>query len=177
MDAGAETAVSGSVINTAPRGHAARLLLAGFLVGGAPTAGQYSGEGLQKAQDRRATMIMIDRWQERLSAAHESLRSGDWKEVYRLSHRVVEEMVDSLRAGDNVGEALATGVLYRALAQAALRQEEEAVWYWHVARGLHPPMQDLDLITYGPAGAALDRLTLAERESLGLDELEGEPGT
>ena len=97
----------------------------------------------------------IEAWVKNLKSVEQDLLHGRHQEALSVSRRVIKQVVAELGPGENAGYLLGVAVLYRAVAEAGLGSEADAVWDWHVAQALHPPFAKTDLSVFGPAGAVL----------------------
>ena len=109
----------------------------------------------------RARPGVVEEWLSRLVSAEDLLRDGEHKKARRSINDVLEEVSDRVQGGDSVGTLLANAVLLRAVAEAGLGRQEEALWDWYASRALDPSIESRDLSSFGPAAAILER----ERES------------
>lgn len=97
----------------------------------------------------------IERWNLRLTESAERLEGGDHAAALKNVERVIREMGGQLGRGEEASRALGIAVSYKAVALAGLRREDDALWYWHTALALYPPVAERDLSAFGEAGAFL----------------------
>lgn len=82
------------------------------------------------------------------------LRRGSWKAADRAA-RVL--WAGALNVSGHGARDLAAILALRALAEAGLGHEPEAVCRWHAAQHLDPRLHEADLSAYGAAGALLEK--------------------
>jgi len=104
----------------------------------------------------------LARWKADLQSQEERLRRQEWKAVAKTSRDLVEEMVDEMLAGEESATMLALAVVQQAVAESGLGHQEEAVWLLHLAQNLDARYRDVELGSYGPAGAELERFRLRQ---------------
>jgi len=97
----------------------------------------------------------IERWNLRLTESAQLLEGGGHAAALKKVERVIREMGGQLGKGDEAARALGIAVSYKAVALAGLGREEDALWYWHTALALYPPVAERDLAAFGEAGAFL----------------------
>ncbi len=114
-----------------------------------------AGWSLLQVAPVRAENEVVARWFKRLEAAEADLLSGKFKAAKRIATGVRDDMLNRLGPGDDAGYVLGAALVYVALADAAEGRVEDALWYWHVALGLHPALADTALDRFGAAGALL----------------------
>ncbi len=96
----------------------------------------------------------------RLDRIDEHLRAGEWEKARSLAERSVEAIQRDRRVRWN---GLAESLARQALAEAALGQEEEALWHWTEAQNLdRRVLSAADLKAFGDSGALLDSRRLRE---------------
>src|SRR5262249_32358268 len=94
-------------------------------------------------------------WAKGITQSSEALQRGDYKASLRISDRLIDEMEDRLGPGDAAAQTLGTVVVHKALANAGLGNQDDALWYWHTALGLFPRLDEADLSMFGAAGKLL----------------------
>lgn len=111
------------------------------------------------------------RWAFRVQRAEvdTQLRAGRWKEAQGGVEALWDEI---LRTEQPHTVDLATLFTLRALTQAGLGMESEAVCRWQVAQLLDPRLKDLDLSFYGSAGKLLAKSRPAEEIPAGAATVE-----
>ena len=100
-------------------------------------------------------------WNEQLQKTVALLRAGNWKEAHEGAQRGIDSLFRSLAPGRSAGAAVGLFLMCRALAEAGLGQEREAVWDWRVAQQLDPRLETWDLSEFGAAGTLLDSKRLS----------------
>jgi protein TonB len=83
------------------------------------------------------------------------LRSGDYRAARRKSESVTDEVADGLGAGDRAAYTLAALCTFRALAEAGLGNEQDAIWLWRTATSIFPAIDEINLEPFGAPGAFL----------------------
>ncbi|HEX4965796.1 MAG TPA: hypothetical protein VF173_33615 [Thermoanaerobaculia bacterium] len=83
------------------------------------------------------------------------LRAGQWKDAHTNSQGLWQESFDLTTSGDR--QDLGAVLALRAVAEAGLGMEDQAVCRWQAAQHLAPPLYDTDLSVYGAAGELLER--------------------
>jgi len=99
------------------------------------------------------TGAMAQNWRGMLRSTEESLRDGDYFRARKTTIKLINSMMDNLNTGDGAMYTFGLTVAYRAVAEAGLKNYDEADWYWHVAQSLY--RTKLDLKQYGDAGVWL----------------------
>lgn len=98
---------------------------------------------------------LADPWRSELEAADAALRAGRYREARRRAQKTTNGMFKVVRGGRDAGPLLGLAVLFRALAEAGLGNEEAASWDWHMVAALHAPLTESDLSAYGDLGARM----------------------
>ncbi len=99
----------------------------------------------------------VKSWNERLQATVAQLREGKWAEGKVNAQAGLEDLGRYLAPGAKAGSAVGMFLMCRALAEAGLGEEREAIWDWQVAQQLDPRLETWNLTAFGGAGALLDR--------------------
>jgi TonB family protein len=94
-------------------------------------------------------------WQKKTRESVGLLKRGEYKASLKLSERVIRDMADRLGPGDSEKQSFGIALTHKALALAGLGQEDEALWYWHIALNLYPGLAKADLAPYGKPGEFL----------------------
>ncbi|MEA2603028.1 MAG: hypothetical protein QOF89_4020 [Acidobacteriota bacterium] len=84
------------------------------------------------------------------------LRAGQWKDARESSQSLWQQSFDLANTGQDQKD-LAAVLALRALADAGLGMEDEAVCRWQAAQHLTPNLYDINLSVYGPAGELLEK--------------------
>jgi hypothetical protein len=90
----------------------------------------------------------------RMSRMEALLRSGGWREARESARGLWRDL---LASSDVTTPVLADLLALRALAEAGLGMEPEAICRWQAAQYMDPSLRSVDLSVYGPAGQLLDR--------------------
>jgi hypothetical protein len=96
-------------------------------------------------------------WDARLAETDGHLVGGRFRPALALSEKLVDEMEQTLGAGEGASRAMGTAVGYLALAEAGRGDEADALWHWPLALSLRPDLADWDLGRYGAAGELIER--------------------
>ncbi len=126
-------------------------------------------------------------WQTTIDRVREKLLDGKWGAAERPARELTDEMALRLLPDAPSRGLLALTLTLRALAEAGLERQEDAIWHWHIAQNLDPGLRQTRLSLYGTAGALLERhrLRLAGElpeelgggpEAVGEEELTSPPG-
>lgn len=105
----------------------------------------------------------VKSWNERLQTTVSQLREGKWAEGKANAQEGLEDLGRFLAPGGRAGSAVAMFLMCRAVAEAGLGEEREAIWDWQVAQQLDPRLESWHLDEFGAAGALLDRFRLPIR--------------
>lgn len=98
----------------------------------------------------------VQSWNERLQATVSQLREGRWAEGKASAQAGLEDLGRFLAPGDKAGSAVAMFLMCRAVAEAGLGEEREAIWDWQVAQQLDARLETWSLTEFGSAGRFLD---------------------
>jgi hypothetical protein len=93
------------------------------------------------------------KWQGKLEAADALLVEKNWEDADKMATSITKEMMIYVTGGGS--EWMGAAATVKALAAAGSGREDDAVWYWDVARQLFPSVEEVDLSRYGEAGAFL----------------------
>ena len=99
------------------------------------------------AQDWRGELKMIDN----------DLRTAHYAHARKWSIKMINSMCDHLGTGQDSMYTLALTTAYRAMAEAGLKNMDDADWYWHVALSMYPKLAKNDWKPYGEVGGLLAR--------------------
>lgn len=102
-------------------------------------------------------------WNRQLQQTVAGLRAGDWKAAKQGAQRGLDDLARSLAPGKGAGSAVGMFLMCRALAEAGLGEQREAIWDWQIAQQLDPRLESWKLAEFGAAGAFLDRERLSNR--------------
>lgn len=91
----------------------------------------------------------------KLKEAERLLIAGDYPAARKITVKVTDQMVDAMGPGEQAAKALGAVLTLRALAEAGLGREDDALWYWHLALNLFPGVAGYDLARYGEPGELL----------------------
>ena len=95
------------------------------------------------------------RWWPQVERADETVRSGRWKAGRRQVDRLTEEVLGSSWFGPDLRKILAQAAFLKAVVEANLENDREAIWYWHVACNLDFRLRTTDFEPWGEAGDLL----------------------
>lgn len=96
-------------------------------------------------------------WNQRLQEVIAQLRSAEWKSAQKGSQQILDGMIRFLAPSEGAGRGVGMVLMCRALAEAGLGRDREAVWDWQVAQQLDPRLERWKLGEFGTAGAFLDK--------------------
>lgn len=113
-------------------------------------------------------------WNARLQSARTHLLAGEHRQALEIAVPLQREMTDGIQDGPRVGSSLAMVALSRALAEAGMGDMEAAAWDWYVAQTLDPKVVEMDLSSFGTAGAAVKALGPLPEDVTALFPPEGE---
>lgn len=123
---------------------------------------------------------LVAEWRAELEAADRALRSDRYQEARRRSQDTVKAMFRAVRGGPDAAPLLGLAVLFRALAEAGLGNDEEALWDWYLVQALHPRLAQSDLGAYGDLSQVFTRdaaESASPQEEGGVNEEENGGGT
>src|SRR4029453_12189904 len=91
---------------------------------------------------------------EKRAEAESLLRAGRWRAASQLGEKLWQE---ALSTPGNTLRDLAAVMTLRALSDAGLGRENQAVCRWQAAQHLDPNLYNADLSSYGAAGTLLEK--------------------
>ena len=100
-----------------------------------------------------ATALSAQNWRDMMKMVDQDLRTQHYAHARKWSIKMINSMSDHLGTGNDSMYTLALTVAYRSMAEAGLKKEDEAHWYWHVANALYPKLAERDWSPYGEVGA------------------------
>lgn len=92
---------------------------------------------------------------DRFKASGDALTAGDYAKALKVSDGIIRDFDALLGEGDGAEKWFAIAVAHKALALAGLGQNDEAIWQWHMALNIYPPLERSDLSMFGAAGELL----------------------
>lgn len=107
------------------------------------------------AAGQQTVQTMAAAWRAGLREVDEKLRAGKWADAEKRARRLGSEIVAGAGTGEGAAYSLAVASAFRAIAEANLGREEEAVWHWDMALNLFPEIGKTDVSPYGPQAAEL----------------------
>ena len=107
------------------------------------------------------TPKMEARFRERYESAQAALEDADWKLAFREANRLVEGLRDSVT--DSSPGWAARALILRAIANAAMGNNRDALWDYDVAVAFVPQIDQMELPDFPPATQLL-KTSLATRE-------------
>ncbi len=137
-------------IHPEPRGASRRRLLlataclALALAGAPPAAGQDAHPGVQRS-----------RWWDGVKRCENALGRSRWRRALKCVDALRDKVSEKSWYEPDLGEVLATLELQRAVAEANLGRDDDALWDWWEALNLHPDVASTDLAPYGKASELL----------------------
>jgi TonB-like protein len=128
-----------------------RILVAALLAGALalPALGQAPAAQAPAAGDPGSD------WQARTEAVIGQLQRGEWAAAESGSNELLREMVAWIAGGQAAPRSLALITAFRALAEAGLGREDDALWHWAIAQQVAPEIADMKMANFGAAGALL----------------------
>lgn len=81
--------------------------------------------------------------------------AGDYAKARRITVRVTDQMVDEMGPGEVAEKAFGLVLTLRALAEAGLGNDDDAIWYWQIALNLFPELGEQDFERFGAPGELL----------------------
>jgi hypothetical protein len=96
-------------------------------------------------------------WAGELKMIDNDLRTEHYAHARKWSIKMINSMCDHLGTGPDSMYTLALTTAYRAMAEAGLKNMDDADWYWHVALSMYPKLAKKDWKPYGEAGELLAR--------------------
>lgn len=85
----------------------------------------------------------------------DALRAGDYAQALKVDDRLINDMFSRLGGGENETKAFAVALAHKAMALAGLGRTDDALWYWHEAVSMFPPLANSDVKPFGVAGEFL----------------------
>jgi hypothetical protein len=96
-------------------------------------------------------------WAGELKMIDNDLRTQQYAHARKWSIKMINSMCDHLGTGPDSMYTLAITTAYRAMAEAGLKNMDDADWYWHVALSMYPKLAKNDWKPYGEPGEFLAR--------------------
>jgi protein TonB len=93
------------------------------------------------------------KWKEKLDQADTFLIEENWVKADKVATSITKKIVGYVTSGGS--EWLGAAATIKAVAAAGSGREDDAIWYWDVARQLFPSVEEIDLSRYGEAGTFL----------------------
>jgi TonB family protein len=97
----------------------------------------------------------IEAWKASLHDIDVQLRKGEFAPARQSAIELTQDMVQQMGAGGSSAYTLAVACTFRAIAEAGLGKEEDALWYWRTAAAIFPGIEKTDLRPYGAPAARL----------------------
>jgi hypothetical protein len=94
-------------------------------------------------------------WQARTEAVIGQLQRGEWAAAESGSSDLLREMVAWIAGGQAAPRSLAVVTAFRALAEAGLGRDDDALWHWAMAQQVAPEISEMKVAGFGAAGALL----------------------
>ncbi len=96
----------------------------------------------------------------RLGKSEELLKKGDYEKALKIDNRLIDDMVDNLGPGDEETKWFAVALLHKAFALRGVGQDNEAIWFWHMALNIRPRLAEADMSTFGAPAEFLKQYPL-----------------
>jgi TonB family protein len=100
-----------------------------------------------------ATTAAAQDWRGLLDSTRDDLEAQRYARARHTTIKLINSMMDNLNSGRNAAYTMALTVMYRAVAEAGMGDYNEADWYRHVALAMDPRVGQIDLKSFGDAGA------------------------
>ena len=109
-------------------------------------------------------------WAGQLKMIDNDLRTEHYAHARKWSIKMINSMCEHLGTGQDSMYTLALTTAYRAMAEAGLKNMDDADWYWHVALSMYPKLAKNDWKPYGEPGELLardhsDEFTISDSET------------
>jgi TonB family protein len=98
---------------------------------------------------------VVDDWRRALDDAAQDLKNHDYARVERSMGGVIKGFRSQLGGGSGAPGIVARSLFYLALEEQGLGRSDDALWHWHVAIAIHPPIEHVDLESFGSPGVFL----------------------
>ena len=98
------------------------------------------------------TSLFAQNWRDELNMVDKDLRKQHYGHARKWSIKAINSMCDHLGTGRDAMYTLAIAVADRSMAEAGLKEFDDAHWYWHVALALYPKLAENDWKQYGEVG-------------------------
>jgi len=95
------------------------------------------------------------KWPPLLADSATNLKAGKYEKALAVLKRLTVEMLDVLADQKDAGNTFGVVLTQRAIAEAGLGRQEEALWLWHTALSVQPNLVDSDLSPFGAPAAFL----------------------
>ncbi len=99
--------------------------------------------------------VPTSEWWPEVKEIEGQLRRHKWKPGRKQARKLAETVAGQSWYGRDLGKILGELSLYRAVAEANLGLDREALWHWHMASNLDPALRRRDLSLYGDAARLL----------------------
>lgn len=97
----------------------------------------------------------------RITESEELLKKGEYEKALKIDNRLIDDMVDNLGPGDEETKWFAVALLHKAFALRGVGQDDEAVWFWHMALNIRPGLAEADMSMFGAPAEFLKQHALA----------------
>ena len=88
------------------------------------------------------TSLFAQNWRDELNMVDKDLRKQHYGHARKWSIKAINSMCDHLGTGRDAMYTLAIAVADRSMAEAGLKEFDDAHWYWHVALALYPKLAE-----------------------------------
>jgi len=85
----------------------------------------------------------------RLGDSAVELKSGRYAKALKIDNGVIDDMFERLGPGDAETKWFAVALGHKALALAGLGQNDDAIWFWHMAVNIYPDLERADISMFG----------------------------
>ncbi|MEZ5330639.1 MAG: energy transducer TonB [Thermoanaerobaculia bacterium] len=104
---------------------------------------------------RKEAQAVVSGFNDSLAQIDRLLSAGETAKATKQLKSLRREMIDRFMGGRGVEAYLARMSALRAIAAYQAGEPDEAIWHWHVALQLHPPISQLSFFGHEEAGAFL----------------------
>ncbi len=94
-------------------------------------------------------------WKEKLDTSAAALLKGDYEGSLKITERLIDDMVHALGPGPAATEFFTLTLAHKALAEAGLGRNEDALWDWHSVLTIEPKFKAQRLQEFGAPGKFL----------------------
>lgn len=112
-------------------------------------------------------------WRRAVEKIDQHLRQAEYRPARKKTMKLLNRVVDELGTGKDAAYTLAILCVLRAIAEAGLGYEDDALWYWWTAYNVFNDITKTDLSPYGEPAAFLQGSSFRSRDGLADISTEG----